>query len=135
MAKNFTVHNGMLFAARETINNPVGYQSTNNGVTWSTITTYNFPMITFFSEGTNLWAGTIDGVWLSTNSGASWIHRSTGLSPDPYSSSIIRVNGTLLTSLKFGGSGIYRSSNDGINWEDRTGLPFQVRLLIVYNGK
>ena len=40
MAKNFTVHGGMLFAARETNNTPVGYQSTNNGSSWSPICHY-----------------------------------------------------------------------------------------------
>ena len=137
-AINFTYHNGILFAAREAGTNPVGFKSSDNGVTWSTITSFNLPMITFFSEGMNLWAGTIDGVWLSTNDGLSWQMRNNGLTSDPYSSCIIRVGGTLVTSLKFGGSGIYRSSNDGLNWENiGTGLPFlnSIEKLIVYNSK
>lgn len=137
-AKNFTVHNGILFAARESINFPNGYFSTDEGLTWNPLTTLSFPTITFFSEGTKLWSGTIHGVWLSTDNGATWEHRSNGLSPDPYSSSIIRTNGNLITSLKFGGSGMFRSSDDGINWEDYgTGLPFlsSIEKMIVYDDK
>jgi hypothetical protein len=138
LAKSFNLHNGILFAARESINNPVGYKSTDNGLTWSAITSFNFALITFFSEGANLWSGTIDGVWLSTNNGTSWQMKNSGLSPDPYSSSIIRVNGTLVTSLKFGGSGVYRSSNNGSSWEEISqGLPFlnSIEKLTEYNGK
>ncbi|HEY6435576.1 MAG TPA: hypothetical protein VIY47_03230 [Ignavibacteriaceae bacterium] len=137
-AKNFTAHNGILFAARENINFPNGYFSTDEGLTWNSLTTLNFPTITFFSEGTKLWSGTIHGVWLSTDNGVTWGNRSNGLSPDPYSSSIIRTNGNLITSLKFGGSGMFRSTDDGINWEDfGAGLPFlsSIEKLIVYSDK
>ncbi len=138
IAKNFTSHNGNMFAARETNNTPYAYTSTDGGITWNHYNTINFPTITFFSEPPVIWAGTIDGVWLSTNNGASWQERNSGLSLDPYSSSIIRVSGTLVTSLKFGGSGVFRSSNNGSNWEDiGQGLPFlnSIEKLVVYNGK
>jgi ligand-binding sensor domain-containing protein len=138
MAKNFTLHNGIIFAARETNNTPYAYNSTNNGLTWNIYNTLNMPTITFFSEPPVMWAGTIDGVWLSTNDGVSWQMRNSGLSLDPYSSSIIRVNGTLVTSLKFGGSGVYRTSNNGLNWEEISqGLPFlsSIEKLVEYNGK
>jgi hypothetical protein len=77
-------------------------------------------------------------VWLSTNSGASWTEKNTGLSLDPYSSSILRVNGVLLTSLKFGGSGMYRSFNNGDLWLDfKQGLPFlsEINKIIQFNSK
>ena len=138
LAKSFTVHQGILFAAREVNNTPVGYKSTDNGITWSPITNFSFSMITFFSEAANLWTGTIHGAWLSTNSGGSWMQRSTGLPPDPYNSSIIRVNGVLISSVKFGGSGVYSSTNDGLLWVNAgAGLPFlsEISKLIVYNDK
>jgi hypothetical protein len=137
-AKNFTDHNDILFAARENINFPNGYKSTDDGVTWQALTNILLPTITFLSEPPLLWAGTIDGVRLSTNNGDSWITRNDGLSSDPYNSSIIRVNGVLLTSLHFGGSGLYASTNEGILWEDfHQGLPFLNRIdkLIVYDTK
>ena len=134
----FINHNGLLFAARETNNMPYAYESTDGGLTWSDLNNINLPTITFLSEGTTLWAGTIDGVWFTTNNGISWTSRNSGLSLDPYSSSIIRVNGVLVTSLKFGGSVLYKSTNNGLNWINISdGLPFleSIDFLIVYGNK
>ncbi len=138
-AKNFTIHNGVLFAARESINNPVGYKSTDSGITWSNLTGPSFfSTITFLSEPGKLFLGTIHGAWLSTNDGANWIERSAGLSPDPYNSSFVRANGVLVSSLKFGGSGMFKSTNDGVLWVDfAEGLPFlqAINEIIIFNGK
>lgn len=134
----FINHDGTLFAARENINFPNGYKSTDGGLMWDDLTTISAPTITFLSEPGKLWAGTIHGVWLSTDNGTTWEHRSNGLSPDPYSSSILRLNGKMVTSLKFGGSGIYRSADEGMNWEDvGDGLPFlnTIEKLIVFDDK
>ncbi|MFI5145342.1 MAG: T9SS type A sorting domain-containing protein [Ignavibacteria bacterium] len=138
MPEFFINHNGLLFAARETNNMPYAYESTDGGLTWSDLNSNNEPTITFLSEENILWSGTIGGVWFTTNNGISWTSRNSGLSLDPYSSSIIRVNGTLITSLKFGGSGIYKSSNDGSNWINISdGLPFleSIDFLLVYGNK
>lgn len=137
-AKNFVSHSGELFAARESINFPNGYYSTDDGISWNPLTSISMPVITYLSEPGKLWAGTIVGVWLSTDSGAAWEFRSNGLASDPYSSSIIRVNDNLITSLKFGGSGVYYSTDEGLNWIDISdGLPFlnTIDKLIVYDGK
>lgn len=137
-AKNFTLHNGIIFAARESINTPYAYRSTDNGLNWQALNNIGVPTITFLSEGNNLFTGTIHGAWLSTNNGANWVHRAAGLSPDPYNSSFVRANGTLVTSLKFGGSGMYKSTNDGVQWETfEEGLPFlsAIEEIIVHNNK
>ncbi len=138
-AKNFTVHNGILFAARETNNNPGAYKSTDGGINWQGINSNQFGnAITFFSETGKLWAGAIFGVFLSTDNGVTWEERNNGLSLDPYGTSFLRINGELITSLKFGGSGIYRSSDEGENWEDFSdGLSFinSIEKLIVFDGK
>ena len=115
--QNIIDHSGILFAARESINTPYGFQSTDGGLTWSDMT-IGQPTICFFSEPGKLWCGTIDGVWLSQDDGATWEERNNGLSLDPYSADIIRVGNQLITSLKFGGSGVYHSYDDGLNWED-----------------
>lgn len=133
----FINHSGILFAARESINYPNGYYSTDGGESWDPLTSISLPTITFLSEPPVLWSGTIGGVWLSTDDGTSWTSRSEGLSPDPYNTSIIRVNGTLMTAVKFGGSAIFRSTNDGVYWEDISdGLPFlhSVEKLIAYGN-
>jgi photosystem II stability/assembly factor-like uncharacterized protein len=134
----FANHDGTLFLARENINLPYGYFSTDGGSTWEDLTSISVPTITFFSEPPLLWTGTIHGVWLSTDNGASWVERNNGLNLDPYSSSIIRVNGNLVTSLKFGGSGIFYSNDNGMNWIDFSeGLTFltSIEELIVYGDK
>ncbi|MBL8016453.1 MAG: T9SS type A sorting domain-containing protein, partial [Ignavibacteria bacterium] len=127
------------YAARESINSPNGYQSSDNGITWSNLNGLSFfNTITFHSEPGKLFAGTIHGAWISTNNGLNWIHRIAGLSPDPYNSAFIRVNGILITSLKFGGSGMYRSSNDGELWENfDQGLPFLSSIddLVLFNNR
>ena len=136
-ARNFVNHNGILYAAKEEVN-PGAYKSTDNGFTWESLTVPFYNGITFLSEPTKLWAGTIDGVWLSIDNGTSWEERNNGLSPDPYSSSIVRVNGILITSLKFGGSGVFRTSNEGLNWEEwEEGLPFlnSIEKLILFDDK
>lgn len=138
MPEFFINHNGILFAARETNNMPYAYESTDGGLTWSDLNSNNEPTITYLSEGNILWSGTIGGVWFSTNNGTTWTPRNSGLSLDPYSSSIIRVNGTLITSLKFGGSGMYKSTNNGLNWINiGDGLPFleSIDFLLVYGNK
>ncbi|HEY3250333.1 MAG TPA: T9SS type A sorting domain-containing protein [Ignavibacteria bacterium] len=136
----FLSYNGMLFAARESINPPGSYKSSNNGFVWVpfSINSSYLPAITFYNDGPRLYAGTIDGVWMSTNTGLSWIEKNNGLTQDPYSSSIIRVNGVLVTSLKFGGSGMFKSFNDGDTWIDfRQGLPFlpEINKIIQFNDK
>ncbi len=139
LAKDITEHNDILFAAREVNNTPVGYFSINGGMHWEPISGLSFyNTITFFSEPQKLWAGTIAGVWLSTDNGITWVDRSNGLSLDPYPASLLRVNGVFITALKFGGSGVYRSFDDGLNWENiGEGLPFlsSIDKMIEYNGR
>lgn len=138
LAKNFVSHSGILFAARENINFPYGYESTDGGMLWNDLSTISVPAITFLSEPGKLWAGTIHGVWLSTDNGLTWEHRSNGLSPDPYNTSVIRVSDKLITSLKFGGSGVFFSTDEGMNWQEfRDGLPFlnTIEKLIVFEDK
>jgi hypothetical protein len=136
LAKNFKEHNGILFAARESNNQPFGYKSTDDGLTWESLTSLLVPTISFFSESTNLWAGTVHAVWLSTDNGENWDLRENGLPPDPYNSWVIRVNGMLMSSLL--NAAVFISTNEGINWEDYSqGLPtaISVRKLITYNDK
>jgi hypothetical protein len=139
-AKNFTLYNGVIFAAREAGNVPGSYKSTDNGITWQpfSIQSTYLPAITFYNDGPRLYAGTIMGVFVSTNTGLSWVEKNSGLSADPYSSSILRVNNVLITSLKFGGSGMFISNNNGDQWQGFSqGLPFlnEISKIVQFNSK
>jgi photosystem II stability/assembly factor-like uncharacterized protein len=125
---SFAFHNNILFAGRDAINTPILYKSTDNGLSWTTISIWNnFPLgvICFWNEPGKLFAGTGHGMWLSTNNGANWETRSDGLGSDPYVSSLVKTGSTMIGTLKFGGSGVYKTTNDGVNWTDITdNLPF-----------
>lgn len=138
--KDFEEHHGLLFAARESINTPYAYISTDDGATWSAYNTVEMPTISFYSDGNNLWCTTIDGVHLSTDDGATWERRGAGLPPDPYNSDILRLNGYLFTSMENAFEVVVlRSANEGITWEDCSeGISnevFSTEMLFVFNDK
>jgi hypothetical protein len=78
---------------------------------------------TIFVDGTDLWVGTdVAGIFYSSDGGANWVARNTGLS-QVYNSTF--DNGLCITcfarfdSLLFAGTeggGLYRSTNDGTSW-------------------
>ena len=57
------------------------FRSTNNGTDWTAVNTgLTDPLVYAFAViGSNLFAGTHDGVFFSTNNGSSWTDISTGL--------------------------------------------------------
>lgn len=127
LAVAFIRHGNILYAGRDANNNPPLYASTDSGLNWMNMNVWNnFPIsvLSFYSEGDTLFAGTGHGMWFTSNNGANWYARSDGLSPDPYLSSIIKSGNTMLCALEFGGSGIFKTSNNGILWDDISdGLP------------
>lgn len=139
LAKGFALHDGKLYAARETNNTPLGFTSLDSGLTWNPISGIGFPSITFFSEPGKLWAGTIHGALLSTNNGVSWVSRINGFSADPYCSAFLRWNGILFTTLTAGGSGVFATVDEGLHWIDvgsNDGLPFisEISEMQIFNG-
>ena len=66
----------------------------------------------FAVSGTNLFAGTEGGVFLSTNNGASWAAVNTGLANTPVTS--LAVSGTNLFAGTYGG--VFLSTNNGASW-------------------
>jgi photosystem II stability/assembly factor-like uncharacterized protein len=63
--------------------------------------------------GTNLFAGTYGGVFLSTDSGTNWTAVKTGLTNSSVQS--FAVSGTKVFAGTLGG-GVFLSTNDGTNW-------------------
>jgi ligand-binding sensor domain-containing protein len=64
-------------------------------------------------SGTNLFAGTTDGVFLSTNNGASWTAASSGLTYTQITA--LTASGTNLFAGSYG-LGVDRSTNNGTSW-------------------
>jgi hypothetical protein len=90
------------------------YISTDNGSNW-TQTNNGLTSISFYSlalSGTNIFAGTDNGVYLSTNNGTNWTPVNNSLAD-------VRVNSlTVSGSNIFAGTngGVYLSTNNGTNW-------------------
>ena len=110
------------------------YLSTDNGTRWTAVnsgllkTVYDPSLYISIwvitvspngAGGTNLFAGTDNGVYLSTNNGTSWSGVSTGLLPTGvYQYSIVRsfaVVGAAVFAESSGGS-VYMSTNNGASW-------------------
>ncbi|MDQ3019319.1 MAG: T9SS type A sorting domain-containing protein [Bacteroidota bacterium] len=138
---SFIKFNEELYAGRDAINPPALYKSVDAGLNWVSVNVWNnFPIsvFCFYAEEDSIFIGTGHGMWISTNNGLNWTSRSTGLSLDPYVSSIVKSGNTMIASLRFGGSGIFRSSNNGLLWEDISdNLPFinDITKLIVHDNK
>jgi hypothetical protein len=82
----------------------------------------------------NVWGGPGNGLWKSSDCGASWKHVDTGQNAakvDPGSLVYILMSRTdsslMYTNSLYGGLGIYKSTNGGVDWSDITpkgqGLP------------
>lgn len=69
-------------------------------------------VITFTSDGTNVFAGTDGGIYLSTDNGNSWVH--SGLSMAEYGVYSIVINGSNIFAAT--GEGVYFSNNNGSSW-------------------
>jgi photosystem II stability/assembly factor-like uncharacterized protein len=101
-------------------NNPV---ETDSPATWSQVNTglldsYNNPIdvIALFADGTNLFAGTDIGVYLSTNYGDNWHSVNDGIKID-----YIRCFTINDSNLFAGGdSGVFLSTNNGSSWTSVT---------------
>jgi hypothetical protein len=74
----------------------------------------NFGVSSLAVGGTNLFAGTGGGVFISTNNGTSWASVDSGLtSPNGY---CLAVSGTNLFAGSSIGGGVFLSTNEGTSW-------------------
>ena len=89
------------------------YLSSDNGVNWIAVTPglTNWYVSSLNVSGNTLFAGTDDGVFLTTNNGTLWTHK--GLSGKYVQ--VILADGTDLYAGTFG-DGAFFSSNNGTSW-------------------
>jgi hypothetical protein len=113
-------------AFRLNINNiNAGWTPIDSGLTMPNVPTYylDSTIDAYAVIGTNLFAASNNGVFLSTNNGASWDSVNTGLPGRwPTEADCFAVNGTNLF-VGTNGSGIFLSTNNGASWDSvNTGL-------------
>ena len=105
------------------------FRSSNNGISWKPI--MSGTVFSFLIDGTDLYAGGYEGVYLSTNYGDNWVAVNSGM--ERRTIYALAVSDSIL----FAGtdSGIFRSINKGITWTVmNTGLPlpsFDVRSIVI----
>ncbi|MCX6132600.1 MAG: T9SS type A sorting domain-containing protein [Ignavibacteriales bacterium] len=99
-----------------------GYLLANNGTDWNQVTS-GFPknLFSLCTSGSNLFAGTNEGVYLSTNNGTNWTPVINGLVVPvdgiyyiPRVFSLAVVGNSLFAGTWDGG--VYVSTNNGTNW-------------------
>lgn len=105
------------------------FRSSNLGANWTKINNLNTDQIYTLEVLENqLWAGTSEGVFISTNNGDNWT--SKGLTEKNIS--IIKSTGSFI----FAGNSneLYRSSNNGINWVELNMLDNFNTVNLLVNG-
>lgn len=115
---------------------PSIYRSSDHGAVWNPVVTSNTTIKAFAvtpAQGgdINIFAGTLDGVFLSTDKGAKWTTINNGLSYTNVNG-LARSGNTIFAATENGG--VFMTNNDGTLWSDiNTGLPAStsVRAIIV----
>jgi photosystem II stability/assembly factor-like uncharacterized protein len=85
-----------------------------------------YPTVTAFAvSGSNIFAGTQNGVFLSTDNGSSWKAASAGLPTSGRVGAFAVVGENIVTVISaVSGGGVYLSSNNGSSWTAlNAGLP------------
>ena len=119
---------------------PYAYKTTDNGNTWTTLIGSSNTTVKGFAEtprtggGTNIFVGTLDGVYISTDDAKSWKTINSGLTYRNVNA-IVTTGQNLFVATESGG--VFRSSDNGSTWNAiNTGLPTNTngRALILSNG-
>jgi len=98
------------------------FLSTNNGTSWTAANTglASAEVHSLTSSGSNIFAGTGNGVYLSTD-GTSWTAVNTGI-PEPSDVYSVAISGSNIFAGTYG-SGVFLSTDNGTSWTGvNTGL-------------
>ena len=87
------------------------YRSSDNGINWVFTGLYNVPL-SFVIKDSNLFAGTLGGVFHSSDSGKSWNSANSGLVSIYVNSLDVKSNNLFAGT----DSGVFISTNNGISW-------------------
>jgi photosystem II stability/assembly factor-like uncharacterized protein len=116
--------NGFLFAGLTYTGNGKVHRSTNRGTTWTSVQLPNasnsFAVEVFaFGQNQNVYAGSIDGFYKSTDLGISWTQSNAGLQGMNVRQLLVNTDGSLYlyTTYPAAVDALYRSTDDGTSWQ------------------
>ena len=118
------------------------YFSANNGKTWNRIwtTSTDTAIYAITKVGNDLFLGSSESIFRSTDLGKNWVSVKNGLPSEPYIESFANIGNNIFTRTYYG---IYLSTDYGDNWSEAdTGFPdnafnysYLFRMpLIIYNN-
>lgn len=93
------------------------FRSFDGGVSWQEITPPSFIRTFAFGSPNKIFGGTYDGVYLSTDNGASWTARNAGIGNIPLNALLLDADGHFYAGSA--GAGIFYSSDEGVSWTPR----------------
>lgn len=98
-----------------------GFRSFDGGNSWQEINPPSFVNVYAFGSQSQMFIGTYDGVYLSTNSASTWTARNSGIENIIINALSIDANGDMYAGSSQ--DGIFYSSDEGLSWSARnTGL-------------
>lgn len=109
------------------------YMSNNNGDSWNIVSGFPYYGIKALAiDGANIYAGTIHGVYLSTDIGTSWSQVNNGLTDTNITS--LAINGVNIFAGTYS-NGIFLSANNCASWLPvNTGLTNPYIKTLIVNG-
>jgi hypothetical protein len=113
---NITVYNDgiNLFAGAGNVLEGSVDVSTNNGVNWTERDTSFIQVVNCFASiGQNIFAGTNNGVYISTNDGKTWTAANAGMSYQQVTA-LTTIDNNLFAGTS--GNGVFLSTNNGVSW-------------------
>jgi photosystem II stability/assembly factor-like uncharacterized protein len=100
------------------------FRSLDNGCTWSFLYDYSMiPKVGCLAADSNgnVYAGTRNGVYVSSNLGVNWIREDSTFQRTVYGIAVSQSGnvfaGTISNGAGMSGDGVYRTTNRGVNWQ------------------
>jgi Secretion system C-terminal sorting domain len=127
-----TISGSNIYAGMYYMSGGAIYLSTNNGTNWTLLSQVSSPVKCLAINGSNIIAGTMAGVFYSTNNGVTFTQSSLN-NVNVWSIAIYNNSSNIFAGT--GGSGVYLSTNNGITWSQLTLNAERVNSLIVSNSQ